>query len=166
MKTTTSNTQFDNQLVSIRSLSALTGQDRDTIRSSIGRAKIEPAGKLGGYAAYRLSDAIKALLARRGDADPESLTPVDRRALADAKLREHTLSVKEGRYLPRESIREGCAVAYQMVAQSIRSIPDLCERKAGTDVDTTDLISNVIDQVCSDLAERMEKLHGENSESD
>lgn len=165
MKTTTTNTKFDSQMVSIRSLSALTGQDRDAIRSAIGRAKIEPAGQLGGYPAYRLSDAIKALLARHGDVDPATLSPSDRKALADAKLREHTLAIKQGEYLPREAVRQGCAVAYQMVAQSIRSIPDNLERKLGLTPDQTEFAELVVDQISTDLYNQMQAVHNANQEA-
>jgi hypothetical protein len=158
MKSTTNN-QLEGQLVSIRSLAALTQLDRDTIRGSIARANLTPAGKLGGYPAYALSDAIRALFVRHGDADPQTLTPQDRKALADAKLRELSLNIKNGEYLPREAVRNGCAVAYQMVAQAIQSIPDLCERKTGADVKTIELIGQVIDSVSNNLAEQMEALH-------
>lgn len=160
MKTTTSNTEFDAISVSIRSLAALTGLDRDTIRGAIGRAKLEPAGQRGGYPAYRLSEAVRCLFTRVGtDIDPAILTPQDRKALADARLREHTLHVKEGDYLPREAVRNASAEVFQMVAQSVRSIPDLCERRTGADPETCTLIEGVIDQVCSDLADRMEAMH-------
>ena len=165
MKTTNSNTKFDSQLVSIRSLSALTGQDRDTIRAAIGRANIEPAGALGGYPAYRLSDAVKALLARHGDVDPSTLSPQDRKALADARLREHALKVKEGEYLPRENVRQGCAVSFQMVAQSVRSIPDNLERKLGLTPEQVEFAERVVDQICADLYSQIEALHTANTES-
>ncbi|MBK6358331.1 MAG: DUF1441 family protein [Betaproteobacteria bacterium] len=165
MKKDTNNTQLDGHLVSIRSLSALTGLDRDTIRTSISRAALKPAGTLGGYPAYLLRDALRALFVRHGDVDPATLTPHDRKALADARLREHTLHVKEGNYLPREAVRNGCAVAYQMVSQAIQSIPDLCERKTGADVETVELIGKVIDNISSDLAAQMEALHRESSQA-
>jgi len=164
MKTTTSNTEFDAITVGIRSLAALTGQHRDTIRTAISRAALEPAGQRGGYPAYRLRDALRALFVRHGDVDPATLTPQDRKALADAKLREHQLHVKEGQYLPRELVRTGCGTSYAMVAQALRSIPDLCERKTGTDPATCQLISDVIDSVCSDLSARMEAIHRENAD--
>lgn len=159
MKTTNSNTQFDAQLVSIRSLSALTDQDRDTVRAAIGRAKIEPAGKLGGYPAYRLSDAIKALLARHGDVDPSTLTPQDRKALADAKLREHTLSVKNGEYLPRDAYRNATAEAYARCASSIRSIPDNLERRLGLTPEQSEFAEEVIDRILGALHDEMKAAH-------
>lgn len=160
---TTNNTELSNLQVSIRSLSDLTGLHRDAIRSSIGRANLAPTGNRGGYPSYSLKAALSAVLSRRGDADPESLSPVDRRSVAQARLLEHQLQVKSGEYLPRSSVREGCSVAYAMVAQSVRSIPDLVERKTGADPDTCELIEQVIDNVCADLAERMEALHREST---
>ena len=159
MKTTTSNTKFDSQLVSIRSLSALSGADRDTIRSAIGRSKIEPAGALGGYPAYRLSDAIKALLARHGDVDPESLTPQDRKALADANLREHTLMIKNGSYLPREAFKNAVAVTYATCAQSILSLPDNLERRLGLTPEQSEVAEAVVDQILSTLYNDLKATH-------
>ena len=163
MKTTNSNTKFDHQLVSIRSLSALSGQDRDTVRASIGRAKIEPAGQLGGYPAYRLSDAVKALLQRHGDVDPATLTPQDRKALADAKLREHTLSVKDGTFLPREEFKNAVAVAYSTCAQSILSLPDNLERKLGLTAEQTEFAEMVVDQILNTLYTDLKRTHEESN---
>lgn len=160
MKTaSTTNTKFDSQLVSLRSLSALTGQDRDTIRSAIGRADIEPAGTLGGYPAYRLSDAIRALLARHGDVDPATLTPQDRKALADAKLREHMLAVKSGEYLPRDAFKNAVGTAYATCAQSIKSLPDNFERKMGLTPEQAEAGELVVDQILQTLYDDLKRTH-------
>jgi hypothetical protein len=163
MKTSNSNTKFDNQLVSIRSLSALTGQDRDTVRSNLNRADIEPAGQLGGYPAYRLSDAIRAMLARHGDVDPATLTPQDRKALADAKLREHTLAIKSGEYLPRDAYRSATAEAYARCASSIRSIPDNLEHRLGLTPEQAEFAEEVIDRILGTLYTDMKATHEANT---
>lgn len=160
MKTNTLNTEFDHLSVSIRSLAALTGLDRDTIRAAISRANLAPTAQRGGYPAYSLKDAVRCLFVRVGtDVDPATLSPQDRKALADAKLREHTLNVKNGEYLPRQAIRDAAAQAFATVAQSIRSIPDLAERKTGADADTCELLEGVVDSVLSELAGRLQAMH-------
>ena len=160
--TSTSNTEFDGLAVSIRSLAGLTGLDRDTIRGAIGRANLQPAGQRGGYPAYKLKDAIRALFVRHGDVDPATLTPQDRKALADAKLREHALRVKEGEYLPREAYRAATARGFSTCAQSILSLPDNLERKAGLSPEQAEQAEKVVDLILGTLYADLERAYTEN----
>ncbi len=162
---TANNTELSNLQVSIRSLAELSGQHRDAVRSAISRARLEPSGTRGGYPSYSLKAALRALTARQGDANPETLTPTDRKALADAKLREHTLLVKEGEYLPREAYRNATAQSYARCASSIRSIPDGLERKLGLNPQQVEFAEEVITRILGTLHDDMRRAHEESAEA-
>jgi hypothetical protein len=148
--------------ISIRELSMLIDVDRDAIRKAIASDSIQPCAKgPRGHHLYPAADLLKALFNRRGNVDASLLSPADRRNLAQARLAELEHEKRSGSVLPREAVRRATGEAYAMVAQSVRSIPDLCERKTGADPNTCQLIENVIDQVCSDLADRMEAVYRE-----
>lgn len=148
--------------VSIRQIGEYLDVDRDAIRKAISNCDLQPVAKgARGHATYDAGEMVRALLARRGDVDPATLSPADRRNLAVARRQELELEIRSSAYLPRDSIRQGTATAFATVAQSLRSIPDLVERKTGATPDTCELIEQVIDSVCNDLAERLEALHRE-----
>lgn len=150
--------------VGIRTLAGLLDIDRDTVRAALNRAELKPVSNLGGHPAYAFPDAIRALFARRGEIDPAMLTPTDRRALADAKLRELELEKRRGALLPREDVQQASAQAFQLVAQSIRAIPDNLERQAGLSPEQAAEAEHVIDSISEQLADDLEKLYkGEKS---
>jgi hypothetical protein len=160
----TQQTEFSELNVSIRSLSALTGLDRDTIRQAFSSAELTPAGTRGGYPSYQLQPAIRALFARRGDIDPAMLTPGDRKNLALAQRAEFDLEIKRGEFLPRDAYRRASATAFAKVASTIRSLPDNLERKAGLEPATVDLVEQIVDSTLDELAGDLEKTYTENSD--
>lgn len=144
--------------VSIRQAADFLDIDRDAIRRAIG--DLQPAGKgARGHATYCAGEVVRALLARRGDVDPATLSPADRRNLAVARRQELELEIRSGNYLPRESTRQAVATAFQTVAQTLRSIPDILERKTGASPESCELVEQIIDSVTSDLADRLEEMH-------
>lgn len=160
----TTNTTHANSVISIRGLADLTGLDRDTCRAAITRAELKPAGTRGGYPAYALRDAVRALFVRRGEIDPETLTPTDRKAYAQAQLAELALKVKSGEFLPRDSYRAATATAFSTCASSIRMIPDTLARKVTLSPEQADLCERVIDDILNSLADDLERAHNEASQ--
>lgn len=145
--------------VGIRTLASLLDIDRDTVRAALNRADLKPVSNRGGHPAYAFPEAIRALFARRGEMDPAMLTPTDRRALADAKLRELELERRRGGLLPREDVREATAQAFQLVAQGIRAIPDNLERHAGLSPEQATECERVIDSISEQLADDLKNIH-------
>lgn len=109
-----------------------------------------------------------------GDADPGALkftTPANPAALyAGAKARKEAalaakaeleFRVKAGMYLPRDAIRAANARAFQSVSQTMRSLPDLLERRFGLQPEVTDAVSAAIDESLGDLAAAMEEIFKE-----
>lgn len=145
--------------VGIRTLATLLDVDRDTVRAALNRAELKPASNRGGHPAYAFPDAIRALFARRGEMDPAMLTPTDRRALADAKLRELELDKRRGELLPRDDVRQAAAQAFQLVAQGLRAIPDNLERHCGISTDLAEQVELLIDSILDGLADNLERLN-------
>ncbi len=147
--------------VSVRSISQLLEIDRDTVRLAFDRADLQPVAQRGGYPAYDFRAAVKAIFSRRGDVNPETLTPADRKNLALAKRAEFELQVRAGEYLPRGDYRAASAQAFARIAQAIRSLPDNLERKAGLTPDAVQHAEEVVDAVLSNLADDLEKVFNE-----
>ncbi len=145
--------------VGIRTLAGLLGIDRDSIRAALNRAELKPVSNRGGHPAFDFAEAIRALFARRGEVDPALLTPIDRRALADAKLRELELERRRGAVLPRDDVRTASAQAFALVASSMRAIPDNLERRLGVSPAVAEEVSILIDDAMANLADDLERLH-------
>lgn len=157
------NSELSNLQVSIRSLSELTGLHRDVLRSSISRANLAPSGNRGGYASYGLKAALSVVLSRRGDADPEMLTPGDRRSVAQAKILEHQLLVKNGEYLPREAFRNAVAESYARCAATIKGMPDNFEHKLGLNPAQVEFAEEVVNLTLQTLFDDLRRTHEEST---
>lgn len=148
--------------VSIRQISDLLDIDRDAIRRVIASGNLQPVGKgARGHATYDAGELIRALMARRGDADPAQLSPADRRNLAVARRQEFDLEQRRGQYLTRDSVRTGTARAFAVCASVIRSLPDVLERKMGLPTEGCDLAEQVVDGVLLTLSNDLEAIHNE-----
>lgn len=79
-----------------------------------------------------------------------------RNEAAKAGLNEIELKIKTGDYLSRTAFREASATLLAEVAQALRSIPDLLERKAGITPDQVQIVSVEVDQVLNHLSSGLE----------
>ena len=77
-----------------------------------------------------------------------------------AKTVELDYRIKEGEYVKREAVREACATAFASIAQTLRSIPDLLERREGVSPETCETVSKTIDDALNNLAEEFELFGG------
>ena len=144
--------------VGIRSAADLTGVDRDAVRSAIARAGLKPAGKAGGHPLYSLRELLHALFDRRGDVDPQTLTPQDRRAIAEARLKEFELAKRRGEFVARAEVVQSSATTFAMIASTCRGIPDLLERYAGIPPDQSERAELAIENALDALASAMDEL--------
>lgn len=87
-----------------------------------------------------------------------------RKEMALAAKAELEFRIKSKQYLPRESVRSAMAVAFQAVAQSLRSIPDNLERKLGVSPEVAESVSTSIDEAMGDLAYSLEQMHQDHAE--
>lgn len=66
--------------------------------------------------------------------------------------REHALAVQEGRYLPREATRTAAQTALAVLTQSLRTIPDNCERKFSLPPEVVQSIQAEVDAALNNAA--------------
>jgi hypothetical protein len=66
--------------------------------------------------------------------------------------------VQQGNYLPRDAIISATARAYSALAQGIRSIPDMLERRLGLDPIVCVRIGEIQDEALSSLHVELEKM--------
>lgn len=67
--------------------------------------------------------------------------------------------IKRGKYVLREEVQRASAVAFATVTQNLRSIPDALERRLGLSPEVTEQVAIAIDEIMSDLADDLEKMH-------
>lgn len=83
-----------------------------------------------------------------------------RHEAAKAANAELDLKIKTGEYVERVAVRQACATALASLAQTLRSLPDTLERKAGATPEQAKLAGEIVDNVLSDLADEFEMMSG------
>lgn len=66
--------------------------------------------------------------------------------------RELNLSIKRKQYVSREAVRQASATALAILTQSLRSVPDNCERQFALDPEVVEAIQAQIDQALTEVA--------------
>lgn len=66
--------------------------------------------------------------------------------------REHKLAIQMGQYVSRAAVRQASATALAILTQSLRSIPDNCERQFALQPEVVDGIQKAVDQALSEVA--------------
>lgn len=75
--------------------------------------------------------------------------------------REFKLAQERGEYVAREAVRQASATAFAMFAQSVRSIPDNCERRLALAPEVVEAIQAEIDAALTELSNALRALAGE-----
>jgi hypothetical protein len=75
------------------------------------------------------------------------------KAEIETKLLEHKYAVETGKYLPREAFRDATTTLLAHVAQGLRSLPDLLERKCALPPDAVELVQREVDARLLELSE-------------
>jgi phage terminase Nu1 subunit (DNA packaging protein) len=83
-----------------------------------------------------------------------------RNELAKAKINEIEAKVKADEYVERAAVRQAAATAMSSIAQTLRSIPDLLERRLGIDPTLAEEIGRQIDESLNELAEEFRLMGG------
>lgn len=129
--------------------------------------KREGAGRKPGYSPRD----VAAVDAGEMDLDDENISEATRTAVKKARaiaskeeaLAKHAwlkLRVDEKEYLPRTAFREAAATLLAELAQGLRSLPDLLERKYNLPPETVLMISDTIDESLNGVAEGLEMFTG------
>lgn len=121
-----------------------------TVRTGPGGRR-EGAGRPKGYSPKEAelpdeyqSEATKRAI-RKSDATIAKLE-------AEAQMAALKFEIESGNYLPRDAYREASATLLAEVAQAIRGLPDLLERKANLSPDQVVLCEKVIDDALATLS--------------
>ena len=86
-----------------------------------------------------------------------------RKEMAHAAKAELEFRIKDGQYLSREAVQSAVATAFQVVSQTLRSIPDNLERRFGMSPEIATDIGIAVDEAMGELAEALERIHMENT---
>lgn len=112
------------------------------------------AGRKGKAFEDKVRDALNA------DGEVEYSISRARKEAWTAKTVELDYRIKEGEYVKREAVREACATAFASIAQTLRSVPDLLERRDGVKPEVCEQVSKTIDDALNTLAEEFELFGG------
>lgn len=115
--------------MSISSLSDVFARDRRTIAKVIRERDIPPATR-GAYPTYRLGDVARALI-EPGGKEASNMAPKDAKDFWDARLKEIEVNRREGELGSVIEFQRAFSVAVAVLCESLRSLPDKLERKAG-----------------------------------
>lgn len=133
-----------------------------------------PGGRPRGYspkAAKELQAKIEAGEDLEAD-DPESqegqLSTAVKKAVAQARketalagLNELELKIKSGEYLPRAAYREATATLLATLAQSLRSLPDVLESRAGLQPAVLEIVDAAVTEVLDNIADTLALFTGD-----
>lgn len=75
--------------------------------------------------------------------------------------REFQLELQRGEYVRREAVRQAAATMLALLSQSIRSIPDNCERQFALPPDVVEGIQQQTDAALQEAANALKALSGE-----
>lgn len=129
-------------------------------------------GRPVGYSPKRGQAMSEADLGDTGSGNGEDRTSLSVRKVlaqtrdleAKAALNELKLKIDSGKYLPREAYREATATMLASLAQSLRSLPDIMERKLGLPAEAVQLVEATLDESLAKAAETLALFHGRDEE--
>lgn len=91
-------------------------------------------------------------------ADPEAMTPAERKAWYEGETRRRDLAERAKELIPVAEVERVCAEAFAALAQDIRAVPDLLERRHAISPEIAAAVERALDAALASLASRMEKL--------
>lgn len=91
-------------------------------------------------------------------ADPQDMTPQDRKAWYEAEARRRDMQVQDRELVPRVEVEQAVAMAFSAITQDILAIPDLLERSHGVSADVAEKVEQGLSAALDGLAERLGNL--------
>lgn len=74
--------------------------------------------------------------------------------------REFKLAIAQGQYVHRDGVRQAAATALAVLTQSLRSIPDNCEREFALPPEAVVAIEGQVDRALAELAAAFQAMEG------
>lgn len=90
--------------------------------------------------------------------DPDSLSPQDRKAWYDSELKRRALQEGDRELIPIGEVERAVATTFNAIAQTLRSVPDLIERRTGASPDILVAFEEILDAAMSSLADHLSEL--------
>lgn len=145
---------------SVSKLAECFGLHRQTLAKRINDAGLQPVGRRHGNAVYAITDVSRVLhgSGAASDADPDSMAPQDRKAWYDSELKRRALQEKDRELIPIGEVERAVATTFNAIAQTLRSVPDLIERRTGASPDILVAFEEILDAAMSSLADHLSEL--------
>lgn len=90
-----------------------------------------------------------------GDVDPERLLPAERKQWYDGEMKRREIQVRDRELIPATEVEEVVATSYAAVSQTLLSLPDNLERRAGLTPEQAERAEEAIHETMNDLADRL-----------
>ena len=87
--------------------------------------------------------------------DPATLPPSERKAWYESEIKRRELQVKDRELIPADEVERVTATGYAMIAQTLRSIPDLLERRLALAPEVLGEIESIQDEALNALADAL-----------
>ena len=92
------------------------------------------------------------------DADPDTMSPQDRKAWYDSETKRRDLQVKDGELIPRPEVERVVATAFAALQQDTLAIPDRLERQHGIRPEVAEKVGHALHGALEAMAERLARL--------
>jgi phage terminase Nu1 subunit (DNA packaging protein) len=104
--------------------------------------------------------------ASHSDLDPESLSPSERKQWYEGEAKRRDLQIRDRELIESQELEQSLGVAYAAVAQSLLSLPDYLERRAGLSPEQAEIAEAAIHEVMDTLVERLQMYAPVTSEAE
>ena len=91
-------------------------------------------------------------------ADPDTLSPTDRKAWYESEKTRRALQVADRELIPYAEVERVFATAWAVIAQTLLSLPDELERRHGVSGEVAAVVDGAIAVAMGDIADRLESL--------
>lgn len=91
-------------------------------------------------------------------AEPDQMTPQDRKAWYESEGRRRELQVKDRELIPVDEVEEAIATAFGAISQGMLSLPDNVERRTGCSAEMIEAVESVVHSELNALADRLQDL--------
>jgi len=88
--------------------------------------------------------------------DPERLPPNERKQWYEGEKHRRAIQVEDRELIPIAELEEVIGTAYASIAQTLLSMPDLLERRAGLPPEIAEQSEIIIHEAMTDLADRLQ----------
>lgn len=93
-----------------------------------------------------------------GGVDPEKLQPLERKQWYDGERVRRELQIRDRELIQADELEASIGTSYASIAQSLLSLPDYLERRAGLSPEQAEVAESAIHEALDALADRLQSL--------